>query len=131
MSSVFTQIINRQIPSNIVCEDENYIAFMDIMPVKKGHILVVPKLEVSDIFDLPVDIYNGLFSFSRQVSIAMKKVIPCKRIGVAVIGFEVPHAHIHLIPIDNIDDMNFQIKKKVSNSELLDVSKEISNAINI
>ncbi len=131
MSSIFTKIINREIPSNIVFENENYIAFMDIMPVQKGHVLVVPKLEVNDIFDLPLDIYNGLFDYSRHISIAIKKVMSCKRIGVAVIGFEVPHAHIHLIPINNIDDMNFQMKKEISNDELREISKEISKTINI
>jgi len=131
MNSVFSQIINRKIPSNIVFENEDYIAFMDIMPIQKGHVLVVPKLEVDNIFDLPLDIYNGLFSFARQVSFAMRKVIDCKRIGVSVIGFEVSHAHIHLIPINSINDMDFKNKKTIKEDEIeliaYKISKEVKN----
>ena len=129
MPSIFTQIINKNIKSDIVSENENYIAFMDIMPVNKGHVLIVPKLEVDDIFDLSPEIYQGLFNFARKVSIAIKKVIPCERVGMAVVGFEVPHAHIHLIPINNMNDMSFENKSEASKEELRDVSKKISNAI--
>ena len=131
MPSVFSQIINKKIPANIVFENEDFIAFMDIMPVQKGHVLVVPKLEVDNIFDLPLDIYNGLFSFARDISIAMKKGIHCKRIGVSVIGFEVPHAHIHLIPINSISDMDFKKTKKMKSNELMLISKRISNLVKL
>jgi len=131
MSSVFSQIINRKIPSNIVFENEDYIAFMDIMPIQKGHVLVVPKLEVDNIFDLPLDIYNGLFSFARQVSFAMQKVIDCKRIGISVIGFEVSHAHIHLIPINSISDMNFKNKKTIKKDEIELIAYKISKEVKI
>ena len=131
MSSVFSQIINRKIPSNIVFENEDYIAFMDIMPIQKGHVLVVPKLEVDNIFDLPLDIYNGLFSFARQVSFAMQKVIDCKRIGISVIGFEVPHAHIHLIPINSINDMDFKNKKTIKEDEIELIAYKISKELKV
>ncbi len=131
MPSVFSQIINRKIPANIVCEDKDFIAFMDIMPVQKGHILVVPKLEVDNIFDLPIDIYNGLFSFARKVSLAMRKVLDCKRIGVSVIGFEIPHAHIHLIPINAINDMDLKKKKKMTADEIILIAEKISKKVKI
>ena len=93
MPSVFSQIINRKIPANIVFENEDFIAFMDIIPIQKGHVLVVPKLEVDNIFDLPLNIYNGLFAFARKISIAMKETLDCRRIGVSVIGFEIPRSY--------------------------------------
>ena len=131
MSSVFSQIINRKIPSNIVFENDDYIAFMDIMPIQKGHVLVVSKLEVDNVFDLPLDIYNGLFSFTRQVAFAMQKVIDCKRIGISVIGFEVPHAHIHLIPINSISDMDFKNRKPIKEDEIELIAHKISKAVKI
>ena len=126
MSSVFSKIIKKEIPAYIVAENENNIAFMDIFPIQKGHVLVVPKIEIDNIFDLPVESYLSLFSFSREVSIAIKKVIPCNRIGLSVIGLEVPHAHIHLVPINSLDDMNFNKKEKIKDIEISSLSKKIS-----
>jgi histidine triad (HIT) family protein len=126
MSSVFSKIIKKEIPAYIVAENENNIAFMDIFPIQKGHVLVVPKIEIDNIFDLPVESYLSLFSFSREVSIAIKKVIPCNRIGLSVIGLEVPHAHIHLVPINSLDDMNFNKKEKIKDIEIASLSKKIS-----
>ena len=130
MSSVFSKIINRKIPANIVYENDEFIAFMDIMPIQKGHVLVVPKLEIDNIFDLPPPVYNDLFAFAREVSIAMNKVLECKRIGVSVIGFEVPHAHIHLIPINKADDVNFNNKVLTSKEEIEIISKKILKELN-
>ncbi len=131
MSSLFSQIINKKIPADIVFENECCIAFMDIMPIQKGHVLVVPKLEVDNIFDLPLNTYTTLFSFARKISIAMKKTFNCRRIGVSVIGFEIPHAHIHLIPINHIDDMDFKNKKIIKKKELKLIAKKISKEIEL
>jgi len=131
MPSIFSQIINKKIPADIVFENEDCIAFMDIMPIQKGHVLVVPKLEVDNIFDLPLNTYTSVFSFARKISIAMKKTFNCKRIGVSVIGFEIPHAHIHLIPINHIDDMDFNNKKVIKKHELKLIAKKISEEINL
>ena len=126
MSSIFSKIIKKEIPAYIVAENENNIAFMDIFPIQKGHVLVVPKIEIDNIFDLSVESYVSLFSFAREVSIAIKKVIPCNRIGLSVIGLEVPHAHIHLVPINSLDDMNFNKKEKIKDIEISNLSKKIS-----
>lgn len=129
MSSVFSKIINKKLPAHIIHENDDFIAFLDSMPVQKGHVLVVPKLEVDNVFDLPLDIYNGLFFFARKVSFAMKEVLDCKRIGISIIGFEVPHAHIHLIPINTIDDMNFKNKKSIKLDEMKLTARKISKSI--
>ena len=100
MGSVFTKIISGEIACHTVAEDENFLAFLDIMPLKKGHVLVVPKVEVDYIFDMEDDLYTALHLFAKKVAKGMKKVLPCKRIGVAVIGLEVPHTHIHLLPLE-------------------------------
>lgn len=105
--SIFTKIINREIPGYIVAEDERYIAFLDVSPLVIGHTLVVPKQEVDYIFDLDDDTLAGLQLFAKRVAIALRKAIPCKRIGVAVIGLEVPHTHIHLVPMNAMGDINF------------------------
>jgi histidine triad (HIT) family protein len=126
MPSIFTKIINREIPGHIVAEDENYIAFLDIMPLVKGHLLVVPKVEVDYIFDLEEEVYSGLQLFVKKVAKAQKKAIPCTRIGVAVIGLEVPHVHIHLVPMDTMDDLNFtRPKLKLDNEELAGIAAKI------
>jgi len=109
--SVFTKIINGEIPSYKIAEDENYLAFLDVFPLKKGHTLVVPKKEVDYLFDLDSETYLGLMDFSKKIAIALKIAFPCNRIGMTVIGLEVPHAHIHLIPINSINDMNFSNTK--------------------
>lgn len=129
MPSVFTRIINREIPGHIVAEDDRYIAFLDIMPLVHGHVLVVPKKEVDYIFDLDDETLSGLTLFAKKVAHAMKKVIPCRRIGVAVIGLEVPHVHIHLVPMNSMDDLNFtRPKLKPSSEELLMMAEKIRSA---
>ena len=124
--SIFTKIINGEIPCHKIAENENCFAFLDINPLAKGHTLVVPKREVDYIFDVDDDVLKDLSVFSKQVAKAIQKAVPCIRIGVAVIGLEVPHAHIHLIPINHIGDINFSRPKlKLSYEELA----EIANAI--
>lgn len=112
MATIFTKIANGEIPSYKVAEDENCYAFLDINPLVEGHTLVIPKTEVDYIFDLPEDKYAKLFAFARKVAAAQKKAIPCKRIGVAVLGMEVPHAHIHLVPLQSEADLDFRKEKK-------------------
>jgi histidine triad (HIT) family protein len=111
MSSVFTKIINREIPGHIVAENERFIAFLDVHPLVKGHTLVVPKKEVDYIFDLPDQDLADLHVFAKKVAAGIKAAIPCKRIGVAVIGLEVPHTHVHLVPLNNMSDINFSGEK--------------------
>jgi histidine triad (HIT) family protein len=126
MASIFSKIIKREIPAHIVAEDDHYIAFLDIMPLVKGHTLIVPKVEVDYIFDLDDDTFTGLNLFSKKVSAAIKKATGCKRVGVAVLGMEVPHAHIHLVPMNAMSDMNFANPKlKLSNEELTAVAEQI------
>ncbi|MBS1976269.1 MAG: HIT family protein [Bacteroidetes bacterium] len=120
MASIFTRIINREIPGQIVAEDNNYIAFLDIMPLQHGHTLVVPKQEIDYIYDLDDQTLAGLHVFSKKVASAIKKATGCKRIGVAVLGLEVPHAHIHLVPMNAMSDVNF------SNPKLKPTAKELS-----
>ena len=130
MPSIFTRIINREIPGHIVAEDDNYLAFLDINPLAKGHTLVVPKKEVDYIFDLDDETLSGLNLFSKKVAKAIEEVVPCERIGVTVIGLEVPHAHVHLIPINSIQDMNFaQPKLSLSQEELADIASAISSKL--
>ncbi len=111
MPGIFSRIVAGEIPCYKVAEDENYLAFLDINPLAVGHTLVIPKKEVDYLFDLDDPTYNGLMSFSKKVAVALKKVIDCKRISVVVLGFEVPHAHIHLIPSNNESDINFSRPK--------------------
>ncbi len=127
MSSIFSKIISGEIPSYKVAEDENYLAFLDIFPLKRGHTLVIPKKEVDYIFDLDVETYTGLWTFSAKVADAIKKTMPCTRVGVTVIGLEVPHAHVHLIPIHSIQDMNFsQAKLSFTKDEFQETARRIS-----
>ena len=129
MSSVFTKIIERKIPAYIVAEDEFHIAFLDIMPLAVGHTLVVPKHEVDYIFDLDEQTLAGLHTFSRKVAHAIKKATQCKRVGVAVLGMEVPHAHIHLVPMNAMSDMNFSNPKlKLSSEELAGIADKIRSS---
>ena len=129
MASIFTRIINREIPGHIVAEDERYIAFLDINPLTIGHTLVVPKKEVDYIFDLDDDTLAGMNVFSKKVAIAIRKVVPCVRIGVEVIGLEVPHAHVHLIPMNRTEDLNFtRPKLSPSKAELADLAEKIKKA---
>lgn len=126
MSTIFTKIINREIPAYIIAEDERFIAFLDAFPLVKGHTLVVPKQELDYIFDIEDDLLADLHIFAKQIAIAMKKAIPCTRIGMTVIGLEVPHTHIHLIPINQVSDMNFAKSKiQLSPEEMISVASEI------
>lgn len=129
MNSIFSKIVRGEIPAYKVAEDDNYLAFLDIFPLQKGHVLVIPKKEVDSVFDLDDETYNGLMLFSKKVADKIKKVIPCNRIGVAIIGLEVPHAHVHLIPIIKERDMNFSNpKKEFSSEELENTAKAIREA---
>jgi histidine triad (HIT) family protein len=119
MASIFTRIINREIPAYIVAEDERYIAFLDINPLVVGHVLVVPKKEIDFIFDLDDETLSGLNLFAKKVALAIRKAIPCKRVGVAVIGLEVPHTHIHLVPMNSMGDLNFTRAKLTPTTEAL------------
>ncbi|MBL7943926.1 MAG: HIT family protein [Flavobacteriales bacterium] len=107
MATIFSKIIAGEIPCHKVAEDDRFLAFLDIQPVAEGHTLVIPKIEVDYIFDLPADYLNNINAFAKTVSAKIAKVVPCKRIGVAVIGLEVPHAHMHLIPLNKISDISF------------------------
>ena len=129
MASIFTKIINREIPGNIVAEDDKHIAILDINPNAKGHTLCIPKKEVNKIFDLPEVDYMALMAFSRKVALGLEKVVACKRIGVSVIGLEVPHVHVHLIPLTTMEDARFINKTTMSSEELSALAQEIKAAI--
>lgn len=111
MASIFTKIINREIPAYIVAENDEYIAFLDAFPIKKGHVLIVPKQEVDYIFDLDASSYTGLMEFAQSIALGLKKAVPCVKVGMAVVGLEVPHVHVHLVPMDEIGDLNFSNPK--------------------
>lgn len=126
MATIFTKIIQREIPAFIIAEDDKYIAFLDLFPLAKGHCLVVPKEETDYLFDLDDQTIAGIHVFAKRIAKAIKKVIPCKRIGVAVLGLEVPHAHIHLIPINQLSDINFGREKlKLEPAEMQDIAEKI------
>jgi histidine triad (HIT) family protein len=125
MSSIFTKIINSEIPCYKIAEDDNFLAFLDVNPNAKGHTLCVPKQEIDKIFDIQDDLYIGLMQFSKKIAIALEKTVPCKRIGMAVIGLEVPHAHVHLIPLNEMDEMRFQNKVTMTKDEFEHLAKEI------
>ncbi len=128
MASIFSKIAAGEIPSYKIAEDENFYAFLDINPVAKGHTLVIPRHEVDYIFDLNNEEYAAFWNFAHKVATAMKAVMPCKRIGVAVMGLEVPHAHIHLIPINKESDMNFFAGKlTLDDSEMAEIAKKIND----
>lgn len=124
--SIFTKIINGEIPSYKVAENDQFYAFLDINPNAKGHTLVVPKKEVDKLFELEEESYNELMSFSRKVALAIEKVISCKRIGMSVIGLEVPHVHVHLIPLEEMEDIQFVKKIKLQPEEFEAIAKAIS-----
>ena len=129
MASIFTKIIDREIPGYIVAEDENNIAILDINPLVKGHTLVIPKNEVDYYFDLSDQEYENLNRFTKKLAEAIKSVVPCLRIGVAIVGLEVPHTHIHLIPLNSMGDINFNRPKlKLTKEEFGDICEKISNA---
>ena len=127
MSSIFTKIVNGEIPCYKIAEDENYLAFLDVNPNTIGHTLCIPKQEINKIFDMEEDSYLGLMKFSRKVAKAIEKTVECKRIGVAVVGLEVPHVHVHLIPLHDMDDMRFQRKVSLTKEEFEELTKAIQS----
>lgn len=132
MPSIFTRIVQGEIPCYKVAENDEFLAFLDVNPLVKGHTLVIPKKEVDYIFDLEAEHHHRLWDFARKVSHGIRNVIPCKRIGVAVIGIEVPHAHIHLIPINLVSDMNFsKPKQNFPAEEMKEVAASISREITL
>jgi histidine triad (HIT) family protein len=131
MESIFTKIVSGEIPCYKVAESDQFLAFFDINPLAKGHTLVIPKKEVDYIFDLEDDLYQGLMLFAKKVGLAIEKIVPCERMGITVIGLEVPHTHVHLIPINAINDMNFANQKlKFSESEFKELAEKISAEYN-
>ena len=126
MSTIFTKIINGEIPAYKITEDDNFLAFLDVNPNAKGHTLCIPKQEINKLFDMPEDQYLALMQFSRKVAIALEKTVPCKRVGVAVVGLEVPHAHVHLIPLNEMDEMRFVNKVKLEKEEFEELAKAIA-----
>lgn len=129
MASIFTKIINGEIPSYKVAETKDYIAFLDVNPNAKGHTLCVPKIEVDKLFHLDEVTYIGLMEFSRSVAIALEKAVPCKRVGMTVIGLEVPHVHVHLIPLNSMDDARFVNKVSLEKHEFEAIAKSISDRL--
>jgi len=129
MASIFTKIITGEIPCYKVAETEDYLAFLDINPNVKGHTLCIPKKEVDKIFDLDETSFHGLMEFSRQVALAIKKAVPCKRVGMTVIGLEVPHAHVHLIPLNAMDDARFLNKISLEKEEFEAIAHTIASHV--
>jgi histidine triad (HIT) family protein len=130
MASIFTKIVNGEIPSHKVAETNDFLAFLDVNPLVEGHVLVIPKKEVDYIFDLDDETYAGLMIFSKIVAAGIKNVIPCLRVGVAVIGLEVPHTHVHLVPLNQMNDINFSREKlKPTQEELSNTATRIREAI--
>lgn len=125
MSSIFTKIINGEIPCYKIAEDENFFAFLDINPNAKGHTLCVPKKEINKLFEIEDDLYLGLMQFSKKIAVALEKTVPCNRIGMAVIGLEVPHAHVHLIPLNEMGEMTFKHKVSLTKEEFEALVKNI------
>lgn len=126
MSSIFTKIVNGEIPCYKVAEDEHHLAFLDVMPIAKGHTLVIPKKEVDLIFDLDEEEYKNLWAFAQKVAKKLKAAVPCVRVGVAVVGLEVPHVHIHLVPMNEIKDLNFMNERlKFTPEEYQEIQQEI------
>jgi len=125
MGSIFTKIIKGEIPCYKIAEDDNFLAFLDVNPNAKGHTLCVPKQEIDKIFDIEDDLYLGLMQFSKKIAIALEKTVPCNRIGMAVIGLEVPHAHVHLIPLNEMGEMTFKHKVSLTKEEFEALAKQI------
>lgn len=129
MATIFTKIIEGEIPCYKIAEDEKHLAFLDINPNAKGHTLCIPKVEVDKILDLDEANYMGLMAFSRKVGIAIEQAVDCKRVGVSVIGLEVPHVHVHLIPLNSMQDATFQNKVKLTEEEFKEIAKKIASKL--
>jgi histidine triad (HIT) family protein len=127
MSSIFTKIIKGEIPCYKIAEDENFLAFLDVNPNAKGHTLCIPKQEINKIFEMEDDLYLGLMQFSKKIAVALEKTVSCKRIGLTVIGLEVPHAHVHLIPLNEMAEMRFQHKVSMSKAEFEALAESITS----
>ena len=126
MASIFSRIVNKEIPAHVVAETDDYLAFLDVRPQAKGHTLVIPKKEVDYIFDMEDEHLAGLMIFAKKVAKALKKTVPCTRVGIAVIGLEVPHAHVHLMPINHVSDLGFGKSLDISKEELMDIAAKIA-----
>ena len=129
MSSIFTKIINGEVPAYKIAEDDKFLAFLDVNPNARGHTLCIPKQEINKIFDMNEDLYLELMQFSRKIAIALEKAVDCKRVGMAVIGLEVPHVHVHLIPLNEMDEMRFQNKVKLEKEEFEELVKKIQKSL--
>lgn len=129
MSSIFTKIVNGEIPCYKIAEDENYLAFLDVNPNAKGHTLCIPKFEIDKIFEMDEAHYLGLMHFSRKIAIALEQAVPCKRVGMSVIGLEVPHAHVHLIPLNAMDEIRFQNKVTLTKEEFEALAASIASKL--
>lgn len=125
MSSIFSKIVKGEIPCHKIAENEDYLAFLDVFPIAVGHTLVIPKKEIDYLFDLDDELYSGLFLFAKSIVPALEKTVPCLRIGVSVIGLEVPHAHVHLLPLNSMSDADFSKKIKISQEELASLAEKI------
>lgn len=132
MPTVFSRIVNREIPAHIVAEDDNHLAFLDISPVANGHVLVIPKRETDYIFELESSEYEGLFQFVKLIATGLKRAIPCTKVGISVIGLEVPHVHVHLVPLNSVSDINFSKPKLTPSKDELDlICRKIREAIQL
>jgi histidine triad (HIT) family protein len=129
MPSIFTRIIEREIPAHILREDDDYLAFLDVRPIREGHTLVIPKAEIPDVFDLPDAVLGGLLPFAKPVAHAIQRVTQATRIGMAVIGLEVPHAHVHLVPIDGLHDLDFRRASPANDEQLAATADRIRAAL--
>ena len=129
MPSIFTRIINREIPAYILREDDEYLAFLDVRPIRPGHSLVIPKQEIDDVFDLPDELLSGLLVFARPVANAIRETSGAQRVGMAVLGIEVPHAHVHLVPIDGLGDLDFRKAQPADDEDLAAMAERIRAAL--
>jgi histidine triad (HIT) family protein len=129
MPSIFTRIVEREIPAHILCEDSDFLAFLDVRPIREGHTLVIPKAEVPDVFDLPESLLGGLLPFARPVAHAIRQVTGATRVGMVVVGLEVPHAHVHLVPIDGLHDIDFHRARPAADEELTAAAERIRAAL--
>ncbi|TDB58655.1 HIT family protein [Arundinibacter roseus] len=129
MASIFSKIVAGEIPCHKIAETEDFLAFLDVFPVAPGHTLVIPKKEIDYLFAMDDDLYTGLLQFAKKIAPALQKAVPCKRIGVSVIGLEVPHAHVHLIPLNSMADMDFGSKLKMTSEELAETTEKIRQAL--